>query len=408
MTKVMVVLLLATSIISWAWNDKISPSSDKIYHTLTNRRISGNTEALTDTSLGDVIFEMDVQAPTGDNQLLGVEFDGTYFYVSGGTGWFNSNKVYVIDTLGNVMLALEQPVHVDDYWGWRDLTWDGTYSGVDRIDTLYGSFNRKVDKFGINFVDSTLNYYGCFSGPGLWINRALAYKEDSAWFYTCNSTDLCYKFSKNDSCIQGVANSYHIYGAAYDTDILEGDYVWWHSQDSTSTPFFCLIEQMDAISMNFTGVIFDIVPTMINSGIAGGLCFYEGFRGMDVLFALVQGDPSDIIVGIFVRYHMPGIVEESGVQNINTAGVTPCFPNPTRGRIAISYTTVVAAQVSLQIYDKTGCLVKTLVNNESKIGSETVHWNGEDMQGRRLPSGVYFVRFETQGYKETEKIVLLR
>ena len=32
----------------------------------------------------------------------------------------------------------------------------------------------------------------------------------------------------------------------------------------------------------------------------------------------------------------------------------------------------------------------------------------KDDQGRKLPGGVYFVRFETQDYKETEKITILR
>jgi len=35
-------------------------------------------------------------------------------------------------------------------------------------------------------------------------------------------------------------------------------------------------------------------------------------------------------------------------------------------------------------------------------------WDGKDGSGRRLPSGVYFVRLETDGFKKTEKAILLR
>jgi len=38
----------------------------------------------------------------------------------------------------------------------------------------------------------------------------------------------------------------------------------------------------------------------------------------------------------------------------------------------------------------------------------TVVWFGEDDSGRRLPSGVYFVRLEAGDFKQVEKAVLLR
>jgi hypothetical protein len=362
-----------------------------------------------DTSLGDVIFEMDVETPTGDNQLLGIEFDGARFYVTGGAGGADPNKVYVIDTLGNVLLALDQPDFLD-YWGWRDLAWDGVYADTDRIDTLYGSCGQSVHKFGISFVDSVLTDYGSFPGPCFPLNRALAYKEDSAWFFSNSGADsnYSYKFSKTNAHIDSSWNShYFMYGAAYDNDIQGGGYVWWHSQNTTTTPFLCLIEQMDAITMNFTGVVFDYLPTTVVSGIAGGLCFYEGFRGMDVLFALVQGNPVDLIVGIFVRNHIPGVAEESSMKRISASGLTSCSPNPSRGATIISYVTATSGYVLLEIYDKTGRLINTLVDSASESGAGVVIWKGEDNKGKRLPSGVYFVRFETQRHRETAKIILL-
>jgi hypothetical protein len=390
----------------------VVPTEDRIWMDNTNAAgvcdyMMTYRSASIDTSLGDVIFEMDVETPTNDCQLLGVEFDGTYFYITGGASGADTNKVYVIDTIGNLVLTLDQPEHVDDYWGWRDLAWDGVYTGLDRIDTLYASFNRYVDKFGINFQDTSLEYYGAFTGPGLPVNRALAYNIDSAWFYTGNAVDSCYKFSKKDSSLQSVDNSYYMYGAARDNDILSGEHIWWHSQDSTASKFYCLIEQMDAVSMNFTGVIFDYTPTIINSGIAGGLCYYDNFRGMDVLFALVQGDPVDIIAGIFVRHYSPGIDGGENTEEIKTSDLIACVPNPTKGRTSISYVTSEKGRVLLQIYDKTGCLVKTLVDGEATVGCKTVCWNGDDNQHKRLPSGVYFVEFATREHRETKKIILL-
>jgi hypothetical protein len=405
-SRMIILVLLLTPVFLSAETYSIVSSNDVIRSAMSSQQHTAVTTASEDTSLGYVVFEMDVETPTSDNQLLGVEFDGTYFYVTGGSGGADPNKVYVIDTSGNVLWDFDQPDSVD-YWGWRDLCWDGTYTGPDRIDTLYGSYNLMVHKFGLDFVHNDLELYDSFQGPFHPINRALAYKADSMWFFSADGRDSCYKFSKTNWNIQSVPNIYYMYGAAYDTDVLEGGWVWWHSQDSTTTPFHCLIEQMDAISMNFTGVVIPFVPTIITSGIAGGLCFYEGFRGMDVLFALVQGNPSDIIVGLFVRHHVPGIAEDSACEIADTRGLISCSPNPTRGGCLISYNAPTPDRVSLRIYDKAGCLVKTLVDKGSHNGSNAVNWDGRDNQDRQLPSGVYLLRFENQQYTEIIKIILL-
>lgn len=392
-----------------AMGNSVVPVSDRINESSTHREVPVGKRALPDTVLGDVIFEMDVQTATGDFQLLGVEFDGRYFYVTGANGGADPNKVYVLDTLGDLVLALDQP-DLPDYWGWRDLAWDGVYAGPDGIDTLYGSYGMMVHKFSIRFSDSTLIHHGSFAGPAHPLNRALAYMADSAWFFTCSGDTLgyAYKFSKTDVRLDSCLSSWFTYGAAYDSDVSEGGYVWWHSQNSSGTPFYCLMEQMDAITMDFTGLVFDYVPSLITSGIAGGLCFYEGFRGMDVLFALVQGDPVDIVVGIFVRQHQPGIAEGYDGKLRQARNVISCWPNPTHGCITISYSIEEPGPVSLCVYDKIGQLVRALNSKKNIAGVNAIVWDGKDDYGSILPAGVYFVKLETQYCDIISKIILTR
>ena len=57
----------------------------------------------------------------------------------------------------------------------------------------------------------------------------------------------------------------------------------------------------------------------------------------------------------------------------------------------------------LKVYDILGKEVVTLVNEEQKPGVYEVMF---DASG--LPSGIYFYRFETQSYKETKKMVLMK
>jgi len=64
--------------------------------------------------------------------------------------------------------------------------------------------------------------------------------------------------------------------------------------------------------------------------------------------------------------------------------------------------------VSIKIYDATGRLVKSFSLTTDYCVLATIVWDGTDDLGRRLPSGVYFVRLATDGFKRIEKAILLR
>jgi len=374
----------------------------EIYTLLSDDNPANDTSSIysrTQLGLGDVVFEMDVQTPCADNQLLGVEFDGTYFYVTGGNSGADPNRVYVLDTMGNMVWVMNQPAHSTG-WGWRDIAWDNVNLGTT-IDTLWSSVNSNVDKYSIDLTSGILTYHGSYPGPAA-TQRALAWKDDSSWFFTAD-WDPCTKFSKTNSNIQTVAGPGSVYGAAYDTDTIDGGWVWWHSQNNPGTGYLCQIDQMEPNAMTWTGLTFGYVPTIITSGSAGGMCFYEGFRGFDVLFCLVQGTPVDAIIGVFVRVHDTGVKEQTKVGTRLVFGIAENMANPTKNVNRITYTTTKAGQVSLKVYDNTGRLVKTLVNAVQPAGVKTINWNAKNMA-----NGIYFLRLEAEGQTDTQKIVLVR
>ncbi|MBN1163546.1 MAG: T9SS type A sorting domain-containing protein [Candidatus Krumholzibacteriota bacterium] len=86
------------------------------------------------------------------------------------------------------------------------------------------------------------------------------------------------------------------------------------------------------------------------------------------------------------------------------------YPNPFNPVTTIRYSIKERAHVSLRIYDVTGRLVKTLVNEEQspQPGGYTASWNGTNNAGRGVSSGVYFCRLATRDHRETRKMVLLR
>jgi hypothetical protein len=275
----------------------------KIYTTLAGDEDPSNDASSvfprTALGLGDVVFEMDAETPTGDIRLLGVEFDGTYFYATGAYN-FTIAYVHVLDIAGNLVFSVPQPFWCWGSWGWRDIADDGT--------TWYASVFPYVDEWWIDIGTATLNVTGAFPGPHNPC-RALAYSGDGPWWYTGNFSSYVYKWKKDWSAMwyNTNPNGWAMYGAAYDTDFDEGGWIWWHSQDDPGTGHYLQLSQMDASTFLFTGLTVGYVPTMqTSSGVAGGACFYEGFMGWDVIFTMIQGTP-DEICGVFVRNHVPAV-----------------------------------------------------------------------------------------------------
>ena len=83
-------------------------------------------------------------------------------------------------------------------------------------------------------------------------------------------------------------------------------------------------------------------------------------------------------------------------------------PNPFHGHTEIGYNLPSKASVALKVYDSSGRLVNTLVDEERVAGSHTVIWNGRDKSGLELPSGIYFYRLQAASSAATNKMIMLR
>jgi len=87
------------------------------------------------------------------------------------------------------------------------------------------------------------------------------------------------------------------------------------------------------------------------------------------------------------------------------------FPNPFNPSTNIKYALTEDSRVELGIFDMLGRKIKSLVSDHRNKGFHTVKWNGDDENGRAVPSGTYFYRIEvqssrTEGFIRSGKIVL--
>jgi flagellar hook assembly protein FlgD len=83
-------------------------------------------------------------------------------------------------------------------------------------------------------------------------------------------------------------------------------------------------------------------------------------------------------------------------------------PNPFSLSTSIRYEIAEAGKVSLAVYDATGRIVRTLVDESLVAGFYSATWDGRTSEGNPVPNGVYFYRLTSGGNNLTAKTVLMR
>lgn len=83
-------------------------------------------------------------------------------------------------------------------------------------------------------------------------------------------------------------------------------------------------------------------------------------------------------------------------------------PNPFNPSTTISFTQPVEGHVELSIYNARGQLVRTLANDVFPAGEHRFLWNGTDLRGNRVNSGVYFCKLVSGDVVQTRKMVVVK
>jgi WD40 repeat protein len=83
-------------------------------------------------------------------------------------------------------------------------------------------------------------------------------------------------------------------------------------------------------------------------------------------------------------------------------------PNPFNPSTTLRFGLPESGHVRLAVYDVTGALVRTLVDETFLSGSHSVVWDGRDANGREVASGVYVYRLTAKQGVVTRRMVLLR
>ena len=111
------------------------------------------------------------------------------------------------------------------------------------------------------------------------------------------------------------------------------------------------------------------------------------------------------------NYYGDVVSVDSYFKKIYTFELVQNYPNPFNSSTGIKYSLPQdnsTYQVTLKIYDIRGRLVNTLVNQNQAAGTYLVNWDGKDMNGQAVSSGVYFYTLQIDKFKTTNKMLLIR
>ncbi len=152
----------------------------------------------------------------------------------------------------------------------------------------------------------------------------------------------------------------------------------------------------------------DGIPALLTPGDVISLAFDappvdEGKQHLALRF---DGRYSLSLNGLGSAAGVAGIGRPSFVPGVTA--VTISGSNPFNPETTWNLDVAQAAPVDLRIYDARGRLIRKLVSDRLEAGRHIARWDGRDEEGRAVPSGVYFWRFNGAGLRRAEKFVVLK
>lgn len=135
--------------------------------------------------------------------------------------------------------------------------------------------------------------------------------------------------------------------------------------------------------------------------------------GIGIIEEWYEGGPGRYLTGAIVDsviYGNPnGINTDEKTINISEyITLSQCYPNPFNQNTTIPYILHTDGNVTLNIYDLRGRLVKKVVDCFQKDGNYSVEWDGSDSNSQKVQSGLYFYEVKINQYKTIKKMILLK
>lgn len=127
----------------------------------------------------------------------------------------------------------------------------------------------------------------------------------------------------------------------------------------------------------------------------------------DILLPMVKYVNLDLFSYILLQKGLSSVNESDG-DIIESFNITQNYPNPFNMFSQIKVISKLNSKIKVNIYNIVGKEVRTLLDRELPAGEYTIEWDGKDVDGNILNSGVYFIRMESNGFQKTIKSILMK
>lgn len=224
------------------------------------------------------------------------------------------------------------------------------------------------------------------------------FQNESCYNCICVATDK-YKYARGDSVILmriTIPNYDHLDSVKLSVhhQAERGAYESWSKTGSRDLWSFTAL---DSLSLVVSFIYeWDMVGYKghINCGRYSLKC--EIFLPVGSLFSCVD---------FFVLPHTGVNPEEKNIPN--GFSLEQNYPNPFNPTTQISFTLPENSLVNLKIYNITGQLIKSF-DGYYPPGTHTITWDGTNLNGENVGSGIYFYKLETEKIKQTKKMLLIK
>ena len=249
------------------------------------------TQTVAKNRVGEELFFVDLEGPTGDIRLLGIGWDGTNYWATGANDMITA-YLHQFDANWNLITTFTTG-HTS--WAWRDLSFDGAY--------LYAS-----DSYVIDQIDRTTGM-----GTGTTIPspispaRAQAYDPVTDTFWTASWSSDIYNIDRTGTYVSHGNILTGVYGMGWDDSDPAAPILWIWSQDGNGT----LASEFDPLTGTFTGNSWDGNGA---NGIAGGCDVFEDATHGWMLLGMHQGAPDG--VGGYTLVDLPLTADNDEIYSV--------------------------------------------------------------------------------------------
>lgn len=191
-------------------------------------------------------------------------------------------------------------------------------------------------------------------------------------------------------------------GGSLAVHVAEGCFLFWEDGNMDADPLFVV------------GPLGEYYLSQIAAGQGeDSPCVDAGDPGSSLPEGTTRTDEVPDALPVDMGYHYP-VTSAVDVATGEEGAIAPShslaqnYPNPFSTASTIVYSIAAPTQVDLSIYDISGALVRSLVNEIASAGSHRAVWDGRDGRGHEVASGVYFYRLQASEQSETKRMVLLR